>query len=55
MVVVSIEEAKKRLEELLAEAARGGKVEIEAEDGKTFMIIASEPKKNRGFVGSGKG
>ncbi len=56
MVAVPIEEAKERLEELLAEAARGGKVEIEAGDGSIFEIVPlSEPKKKRGLIGSAKG
>ncbi|MGH3089197.1 MAG: type II toxin-antitoxin system Phd/YefM family antitoxin [Rubrobacteraceae bacterium] len=43
------------LAELLAEAARGEEVVIEGEDGKTFKLVPSEPKKKRGLVGSGKG
>lgn len=57
MTVVTINEAKDHLAELLAEAARGGEVVIEGEDGKAFKLVPSEaaPKKKRGLIGSAKG
>ncbi len=54
MTVVNIEEARNHLPELLAEAARGGEVVIEAGDGSIFKFVPSEPKKKRGLVGSAK-
>ncbi|MBA2691048.1 MAG: DUF2281 domain-containing protein [Rubrobacter sp.] len=55
MPVVKVNEAKHRIAELLAEAAKGGEVVIEAEDGNVFKLVPSERPKKRGFVGSGKG
>lgn len=56
MTVMKVSEAKHHLPALLAEAAKGGEVVIEGEDGSVFKLVPSEkvPKK-RGFVGSGKG
>ncbi len=58
MTTVTLAEARDHLAELLAEAARGGEVVIEGEDGSVFKLVPSEPspkKKRRGLIGSAKG
>ena len=41
MIDVSISEAQQRLPDLLAEAESGQPVQIHAENGRTFLLIAS--------------
>lgn len=57
MTVVTLQEARERLDALLAEAAGGGEVVIAGEDGSTFKLVPSEstPGKRRGLIGSAKG
>ncbi|CAN5429660.1 MAG: type II toxin-antitoxin system prevent-host-death family antitoxin [Actinomycetota bacterium] len=57
MTVVTVEEAKNHLPDVLSEVAKGEEVVIEGEGGEVFRLVRSEkpPKKKRGFVGSGKG
>lgn len=57
MTVVTLQEARERLEALLAEAAKGGEVVITGEDGSAFKLVPSEstPAKGRGLIGSAKG
>ena len=44
MVQVSASEAQHRLPELLAAAEGGERVEIRAEGGRTFRLIANRPR-----------
>lgn len=57
MTVVTTKEAKDRLGELLAEAAKGEEVVIAGEDGATFKLVPAEtpPRKKRGGLGIAKG
>lgn len=44
MMQITAAEARTRLPELLAAAAGGEEVEIRAEDGRTFRLIATRPR-----------
>ncbi len=44
MIQVTISEAKERLPMLLAEAQAGNGVEIRADDGATFRLVANRPR-----------
>jgi antitoxin (DNA-binding transcriptional repressor) of toxin-antitoxin stability system len=53
MVTVALKDAKRKLDELLEQAAKGQEILIEREDGQSFKIIASS--KRRGGLGKSKG
>jgi len=57
MTRVTLEEARDRLDALLAEAAKGEEVIIAREDGSAFRIVSvgAVSRKRRGLVGSAKG
>lgn len=57
MTTITIAEARDRLDELLAKAAKGEDVVIVREDGSTFTVVPkqSPPLKKRGLVGSARG
>ncbi len=55
MQQVSVEDAKKRLDELIDEAASGEEVVITRGDGATFKIVPSLPSKPQPVFGSGRG
>lgn len=52
---VTLEEAKKRLDELINQAANGEEVIITRGDGATFQIIPTPTRKPRPVFGSGRG
>ncbi len=52
---VNLEEAKKRLDELINQAANGEEVIITRGDGATFQIIPIPTRKPRPVFGSGRG
>jgi len=55
MLKVSVEDAKKRLDELIDEAASGQDVIITRGDGAAFKIVPALPSKPRPVFGSGRG
>ena len=60
MTTVMLEEAKERLETLLAKVADGEEVIVTREDGSAYKIVPArqpqpQPRANRGLVGSAKG
>jgi antitoxin (DNA-binding transcriptional repressor) of toxin-antitoxin stability system len=57
MTTMTITEARDRLDELLAKAARGEDVVIVRDDGSAFAVVPTQPppRKKRGLVGSARG
>ena len=55
MQQISVEDAKKRLEELMDDAASGHDVIITRGDGATFKIVPARPAKPQPVFGSGRG